>query len=472
MDRIPLLESYWNSFLDEIEGEFGKETIDRWARSLKVNTSHHTLSLVARDSFQALWLEEHLLSKLKMYLAAKELKIKIESSLEGEKKPSSTKRFSHQESSKKHSPFQLYFSDLDPTATYEQFIKHTENEVPLRIIEEICSTLLQRKLKSLSAVHSYETTEDSFIPNPIYIYGPTGCGKTHLLQAIAHKLKRAGINAFYARSDLFTEHVVKSIRASEMSYFRNLWRNADVLLIDDVHLLAKKSATQEEFFHTFNTLHVANKPIFLSSNCMTQQLQFIEPRLVSRFDWGITLPLVCIPKKMYKTLVEQKAQALHFPLPPKIGEALVSLFPSNPKVCAQALEATILRTTLPSHYSKKSLDTLTVAQLQTLLKDLIADEERAVLTFEKIVTATAQGFGVLESDLLGKSQAREYVVPRQVAMYLLRKHLKMPYMKIGDRFFRDHSTVMSGIRQVEKGIKESSSNMANTLSSIEISLQN
>jgi len=253
-----------------------------------------------------------------------------------------------------------------------------------------------------------------------------------------------------------------------MSHFRNLWRHAEVLLLDDIHLLAKKSATQEEFFNTFNTLHVANTLIVISSNCLTHQLQFIEPRLISRFDWGIALPLVPLPKKLYKTLIEQKAKALHFPLPAKIADTLVALFPSSPKTCAQALEAIILRTTLPSHSGKKPLDTLTQTQIRLLLKDLIEYEEKAALTFEKIIAATAQGYGVIESDLLGKSQARENVIPRQVAMYLLRKHLKMPYMKIGDRFFRDHSTVMSSIRQVEKSMKDPSSNMANAISSIEM----
>lgn len=468
MDQTPLFEVHWNSFLEEQESEFGKETIDRWARSLSIHSSQNTLMLHVKDSFQAMWLEEHLLAKLKAYLKEKEPKRKVEISIEGEQKKGARVRSSHTASPKKSPSFRLYFPEIDPLATYEQFIKHSDNEVPLRIIEEMCSTLLQRKLKNLSTIHSSEKKNELFLPNPVYVYGPSGSGKTHLLQAIAHKLKRAGISALYARSDLFTEHVVKSIRAGEMSHFRNLWRNAEVLLIDDIHLLAKKSATQEEFFHTFNTLHVANTLIVISSNCPTHQLQFIEPRLVSRFDWGIALPLVPLPKKLYKTVIEQKAKALHFPLSSKIAETLVSLFPSNPKTCSQALEAIILRTTLPSHSAKKPLDTLTSAQIRLLLKDLIEDEKKAALTFEKIVTATAQGYGVIESDLLGKSQARENVIPRQVAMYLLRKHLKMPYMKIGDRFFRDHSTVMSSIRQVEKSIKDPLSNMANTISSIEM----
>lgn len=464
---ISISESFWESFLKTIELEYGKETVDRWVRSLKVSSSHDTLTLLAKDSFQILWIEEHLLHKITDYLSSKEIHMRVCLSLEGEVQSAAKKR--QKTVKKKGSSFQLHFSELDPTATYESFIKHVENEIPLKILEEICSTIIQRKLQALSTLHNATSTDD-ILPNPIYLYGPSGCGKTHLLQAMAHTLRRAGINALYARADLFTEHVIKSIRASEMAHFRQLWRNVDVLLLDDVHLFAKKSATQEELFHTFNTLHVANKPIFLSANRMTQQLQHIEPRLISRFDWGIALSLSCLPKRMYKMLIEQKAQALNFPLSPKSADYLVSLFPSSPKACAQALEATILRTTLSSHYTQKSVETLSENKLRSLLKDLIEEEEKTALTFEKIIATAAHAYGILESDLLGKSQSREAVIPRQVAMYLIRKHLKWPYMKIGDRFFRDHSTVMSGIRQIEKCIKESSPDICNTLSSIELAL--
>ena len=125
--------------------------------------------------------------------------------------------------------------------------------------------------------------------NPIYLWGGSGSGKTHLLMALTHAFKQRGLNALYARAETFTEHVVAAIRSSEMQSFRKAYRHVDVLLIDDVHVFARKDATQEEFFHTFNTLHTSGRQIILTSKCAPSLLQEIEPRLISRFEWGINV---------------------------------------------------------------------------------------------------------------------------------------------------------------------------------------
>lgn len=462
---------YWELFLDELHDSYGKETLDRWARSLQVQASNTTISFLAKDSFQVLWFEEHLKQKFLDYLSDNNLKFKLLISVEGQKSAGVRTKPSAKAKEKKAPSFQLYFPELDPTSTFERFLVHEDNSIPFKIIEETCAALLKEKLQHLSTLHSSSEKENIFLPNPVYLYGPSGSGKTHLLQAVASKLQQAGIKAMYAGAELFTEHVIKSIRAGEMSHFRKLWRNVDVLLVDDVHILAKKSATQEEFFHTFNTLHTATKQIILAANCMPQQLQFIEPRLISRFGWGIVLSLTTLPSKMYRALLEQKAEALHFTLVPKLASHILDLFSSSPKACCQALEALILRSSISSPHSKKNVHSIGEEQLKSLLKDLIEEEEKTAITFERIVSLTAQSYGVTEADILGKSQTREYVLPRQVTMYLLRKHLKLPYMKIGDRFYRDHSTVMSALRQVEKLIKDSSSGVGSTIASLEIALQ-
>lgn len=463
---------YWDLFLKELEGTYGKATLDRWARSLKVEAFHSSVTFLAKDSFQTLWFDEHIRQKFSDYLAHHHIKCKIELTVEGQKKPNKplSKRAEEAKDKKPYS-FHLHFPELDPTATYERFLVHEENEIPFKIVEEVCSSLMRKKISQLSDLHSNSFQEEPSFGNPVYLYGPSGSGKTHLLQASAHKLRQAGFNAVYARSDLFTEHVIRSIRAGEMSQFRKLWRNVDILFVDDVHLLAKKSATQEEFFHTFNTLHTAGTQLFLAANCLPQQLQFIEQRLISRFSWGIVLELTTIPKKMYRALVEQKAQALQFVLSPKIINFLLDHFSSSPKACCQALEALILRSSLSRPYMRKASISMSEEQLRSLLKDLIEEEEKTALTFERIVSLTAQAYGITESDLLGKSQSRECVLPRQITMYLMRKHLKLSYMKIGDRFFRDHSTVMSAIRQIEKLIKDSTSDVGSSVASLEVALQ-
>ena len=135
--------------------------------------------------------------------------------------------------------------------------------------------------------------------------------------ATAQALINRGLKVIYARTETFTQHVVTAIRSSEMNILRQAYRNIDVLLLDDVHLFSRKSATQEELFHTFNTLHVANKQIILTSNCSPAELSSIEPRLVSRFEWGLVLPLTPISEEKLKLMLEQKAPALNFPLHPR-----------------------------------------------------------------------------------------------------------------------------------------------------------
>jgi chromosomal replication initiator protein len=273
-----------------------------------------------------------------------------------------------------------------------------------------------------------------------------------------------------AKSDLFTEHVVRSIRAGEMATFRNLWRTVDALILDDVHCLAHKSTTQEEFFHTFNSLYVAGKQIILSANCLPQQLQFIEPRLISRFEWGVVLPLHSIPRKQFPELLEKKAHHLNFTLSQKLAHFLSEAFPSTPKSCARALEAFIKRLSVSKNRGAATSATMTLSQVRDLLADLMEEEKLLAMTPEKIINVTAEAYGVKREDLLGRSQSREYVLPRQVAMFLIRKLLKTPFMKIGDLFKKNHSTVMSAIRQVEKHIPDSTSDVGSAIASIEIRL--
>ena len=257
-----------------------------------------------------------------------------------------------------------------------------------------------------------------------------------------------GLRVTYARAETFTEHVVSAIRASQMEVFRQAYRNIDVLLIDNVHELAHKGATQEELFHTFNTLHTAGKSIVLASSLAPGALQFIEPRLISRFEWGIVLPLENYTPDERHQILELKCQALRFPLHSRVKEFLIETFISGSKGFIQALEALVLRTHL-NHESKGFLSTsLTVPLVKHYLSDLITQEEAVKLTPQKIIQATADYYGLKPENILGSSQSREVSLPRQMAMYLCRQELKLPYKKIGDLFERDHSTVMSSVKLV------------------------
>lgn len=463
----------WQTFLERLEKELGVDTVDRWARSLVVKAGNGPkLILEAKDSFQALWFEEHLRPRLSALVDP--LGASIQVSLQVAGRSSSNKyvpKGGGRPAKFDPSQFSLSFPEIDTTCTFERFLTLSENEIVVKLFNELCSYLAGERLKKLSSVVVPSGDSQRLPPpNPLYLCGPSGSGKTHLLAAAAHRLRQSGLSVIMAKSDLFTEHVVRSIRAGEMSTFRKLWRTVDALLVDDVHCLARKSTTQEEFFHTFNSLHVAGKQIVLSANCLPQQLQFIEPRLVSRFEWGVVLPLYAIPRKRFPELLEKKAQHLNFSLSQKLAHFLAETFPSTPKACVRALEALIHRLTLSKNRAHATSAAMTLSHVRDLLADLIEEEHLLALNPEKIINVTAEAYGIKREDLIGRSQSREFVLPRQVAMFLIRKHLKAPFMKIGDLFQKNHSTVMSAIRQVEKLIPDPSSDVGSALASIEIRL--
>lgn len=275
----------WRQFVQQLESEFGSATVDRWVNTLYlVEATNSKLLIEAQDSFQALWFEEHIRPRLfQLVDSSSQSPLQVQLRVKGAK-PAKKKKI-EKKPLEVANTFNLPFEDIDPTALFEQFIASEENEIILKLLNELCQVQTQKKLQALAALASTHQSLPA-VPNPIFLYGPSGSGKTHLLMAIAHRLRRSGINALYARAELFTEHVIRSIRAGEMSAFRSLWRKADVLLFDDIQSLAKKAATQEEFFHTFNSLHLAGKQIVITSNCLPLQLQHIEPRLVSRFEWA------------------------------------------------------------------------------------------------------------------------------------------------------------------------------------------
>ncbi len=437
----------WDNFLTLLEIELGKVTIAKWLRPLMVvKFDACNLYLEAKDSFQILWFEEHIRSKAKMRLLNNNNKlIKIHIKVAGEKEPPANQATLKKNDSNTRSPFRMSFNTIDPNHTFENLVTNNHNEIPTKVIAEIVGYDLEsRTLKPPPA------NGPTF--NPLYIFGEAGSGKSHLLMAATHILRRHGKNVIYSRSETFTDHVVSAIRAGEMSTFRQAYRNVDALIIDDIHQFSRKGATQEEFFHTFNTLHLAHKLIILSSNCAPSGLQHIEPRLISRFEWGIALDIQHYTKEHVREILDFKANSLNFKLRKTIAEFLIETF-HNTASSIQALEALILRTHLNNKSPHFSPTSLTIPMVRHTLKDLITEEEQKALTPERIIKAVSEDYGITTDDILGKSQSRECALPRQVAMYLCRDQLNLPFMKIGDIFNRDHSTVMSSVKRI-KGLAE------------------
>jgi chromosomal replication initiator protein len=246
-----------------------------------------------------------------------------------------------------------------------------------------------------------------------------------------------------------------------MQDFRRAYRNVDVLIVDDVHTLSKKTATQEEFFHTFNTLHTIGKQIVLSANCAPAFLQEIEPRLISRFEWGIALPLGTLNKEELIRMIEGRLSALEFPLNKKVIEFLLETFSYHLKSLHKAIEALVLR----AHTSKHTIKSITLREtdVKEILRDLIDQTKQQLLNPQKIVQSVAEHYGIKSEDILGKSQSQDCALPRQIAMYLCRHRLKMPYTQIGQFFKRDHSTVISSVNNIKDKKEDQESEMDGTL---------
>lgn len=427
----------WEQFLQQQESELGLETVQKWLRTLKIQRFDAcNLYLEAKDSFQALWFEEHVRGKAQAKLInGNNKRIKIHLSVANIPPPTTKINRSLQKNFKdfKTAPFQLHFDELDPHCLFQHLVVNEENQLTHKLLTEI-GGLSESPKNSLGNF------------NPIYLYGPSGCGKTHYLMSLTQVFRNQGFKCIYVRAELFTDHVVTAIRAGEMSTFRQAYRNADILLVDDVHVFSRKGATQEEFFHTFNTLHLQGKQIILSANCAPQELQLIEPRLVSRFEWGIVLGLKALSSEELRKMIQAKAQALQFFVPEKVADFLLESFTSNPKALIKAFEALVLRLHLDAHHT---IHALSVTAAKTLLSDLLIEEQKSALTSPKIIQAVAEHYGIRTEDILGKCQTRECALPRQIAMHFCREKLKMPFMKIGSLFSRDHSTVMASVKHIQ-----------------------
>lgn len=448
----------WDKFIALQEEELGSETVQKWLKPLKVlRFDACNLFLEAKDAFQAMWFEEHIRQKLQnKFFNNNNKKIKVHLSVaNAQQKTEKTKVKKNVPSSFAETPpkFSLNFDELNPHCVFENYLVSEHNLLALKLFENI--------------VAQSSTKAEMPVFNPIYIFGGKGCGKTHLLMAVAHALKKNGANVIFCRARTFTDHVVSAIRAGEMGTFRQAYRNSDVLIIDDIHVFSRKGATQEEFFHTFNTLHVAGKQIILSANCAPNELQYIEPRLISRFEWGISLSLESPTPQELKEILLKKAQAMNFPLNGKVADFLLETF-GNSQSLNRALEALILRL----HLSRNEMPVQTVAVARQILSDLILEEQQTALTPNKIILGVAEYFGIKQEDIQGKSQTRDCVSPRQLAMHLCRTLLKMPFTKIGDLFKKDHSTVMSSVKAIQKGIDMDDPDIASTYRAILKRLEN
>lgn len=282
--------------------------------------------------------------------------------------------------------------------------------------------------------------------NPLFIYGESGLGKTHLLHAIGHYARSLypGTRVRYVSSEEFTNEFINSIRDGKGDTFRKRYRDVDILLVDDIQFLASKESTQEEFFHTFNTLHNANKQIVLSSDRPPKQLVTLEDRLRNRFEWGLTTDVQPPELETRIAILRKKAVQEQLNAPPEVLEFIASRISRN----IRELEGALIRVTAFASLNRQPVD---LGLTEIVLKDLIPGGEDSApeITATAIMAATADYFGLTVEDLCGSSRSRVLVTARQIAMYLCRELTDLSLPKIGAQFGgRDHTTVMHADRKI------------------------
>jgi chromosomal replication initiator protein len=286
--------------------------------------------------------------------------------------------------------------------------------------------------------------------NPLLVYGDSGLGKTHLLHAIGHYVRSlySGARVRYVSSEEFTNDFINAIRDDRAASFQRRYRDVDVLLIDDIQFLEGKIQTQEEFFHTFNTLHNANKQLVITSDRPPKRLEALEDRLRNRFEWGLITDVQPPDLETRIAILRKKAATEKLTAPPDVLEFIASKIHTN----IRELEGALIRATAFASLNRQPVD-LTLAEI--VLKDLLPEGGEPEITSALIIAQTAAYFGLTIDDLCGSSRSRVLVTARQIAMYLCRELTDLSLPKIGQQFGgRDHTTVMHADRKIRQLMAE------------------
>lgn len=314
---------------------------------------------------------------------------------------------------------------LNPKYTFSRFIVGSSN----RLAHAACSAVAEHPAQAY---------------NPLFLYGGVGLGKTHLLHAIGNYIvdRDPEVNVLYVSSEKFTNDLINSIRRQQTEEFRIRYRNIDILLIDDIQFIAGKDATQEEFFHTFNTLHSASKQIVISSDRPPKAILTLEERLRSRFEWGLIVDVQPPDLETRTAILRAKGEQMNTPFPSEVVDFLAHKVQSN----IRELEGSLNRV---AAYADLNAMPITVDVAAAALAELLDHTRRKHITPDMIIQAVAEFYGVDVRVLQGRGRSRNIVVPRQVAMYLIREETDSSLVDIGNVLGgRDHTTVMHGCEKI------------------------
>lgn len=427
------ISDLWNNALANIEKKISKPSFETWLKSTKAHSLQgDTLTVTAPNEFARDWLEERysqLIAGILYDITGEELGVKFiipqnQNELEDDlpiPQKRNIKDDDHQE---------LPLNMLNPKYTFDTFVIGSGN----RFAHAASLAVAEAPAKAY---------------NPLFIYGGVGLGKTHLMHAIGHYVldHNPSAKVVYLSSEKFTNEFINSIRDNKAVDFRNKYRNVDVLLIDDIQFLAGKEQTQEEFFHTFNTLHEESKQIIISSDRPPKEIPTLEDRLRSRFEWGLITDITPPDLETRIAILRKKAKAEGLDVPNEVMLYIANQIDTN----IRELEGALIRVVAYSSLINKDINADLAAEA---LKDIIPSSKPRVITIHEIQRVVGEHFNVKLEDFKAKKRTKSVAFPRQIAMYLSRELTDFSLPKIGEEFGgRDHTTVIHAHEKISKLIQ-------------------
>jgi chromosomal replication initiator protein len=412
----------WQAALGQLQMEMPKAAYATWVRDTELLTYEDGSFVIGvKNSYARDWLESRLASTVKRLLTGlMNRTVEVKFVIWQDTLPAVGK-VSEEEEDFETSEAPKQNSSLNSKYTFENFVVGPSN----RLAHAASLAVAERP------AHAY---------NPLFLYGGVGLGKTHLLHAIGNLCTRHGLQVLYVSSEDFTNDLINAIRGHTTPAFREKYRHIDVLLIDDIQFIAGKESTQEEFFHTFNTLHGQDKQIVISSDRPPKALMTLEERLRSRFEWGLTADIQPPDLETRQAILRFKEERIGANVPDGIIELIAKRVQSN----IRELEGALTRV---AAYANLSGLPLTPQLVETALADLLP--RRANVKSEEVLQQVAETFGVTIDRLLGRDRSKQVALPRQVVMYLLREEGNYSLPQIGEALGgRDHTTVIYGCEKI------------------------
>ena len=440
MSEVSYIQGLWDKVLLELKKLFPTDVYEMWfSEIVPLPSEEDEIILRVPNEFNAIWIENNYLdfiqhqvrfisgSPIKIKLEIKESKIKraIVEDIPAQKNNIYSSRLKEDRLYSKI-PTQLRPTFLNPKNTFKNFVIGSGNQLA-------------------HAASIAVANDPGRAYNPLFVYGQTGLGKTHLMHAVAHQILTIKPTAkiAYLSTEKFTNEFIHAIRENKLSKFRKRYRTLDALLIDDIHFLSGKDSTQEEFFHTFNDLFESGKQIFLASDRPANEIERLENRLVSRFQWGLVTDIQPPDYETRVAILRNKAAAINLQIDDEILNFLAERVSTN----VRRMEGALTRIVSYDALIDKKIDLSSVEQL---ISDLLQEEVALLINIIDIQKKVAEYYQISLSDLLGRKRTNTIAFPRQVAMYLSRTLTSDPLKSIGDAFGgRDHGTVIHACRQVE-----------------------